>query len=87
MISVHAPRKVERKKPGLKKACKHHTAKTLINTIHQRFSHSKAYLLWVDVFRVFLKSLLKVHLFLPYCFRDFEANSPTAIGITLEVLT
>ena len=39
-------------------------------------------------FRFFLKKFTsKFTLFSPYCFRDFKANSPTAIGTTLEVLT
>ena len=37
--------------------------------------------------RFFKKFTSKFTLFSPYCFKDFKANSPTAIGTTLEVLT
>ena len=43
--------------------------------------------LWVLFSCFFEKFTSKFTLFLPYCFRDFKANSPTAIGTTLEVLT
>ncbi|TVV93704.1 hypothetical protein AZJ96_10085 [Streptococcus pneumoniae] len=48
--------------------------------------HSRVYLM--GAFLCFLKKFTsKFTLFSPYCFRDCKANSPTAIGTTLEVLT
>ena len=61
--------------------------KTLINTIISTFQSTQKFTLWVLFSCFFKKFTSKFTLFLPYCFRDFKANSPTAIGTTLEVLT
>ena len=58
--------------------------KMLIGTIISKFQSTQKFTLWVLFSCFFEKFAPKFTLFLPYCFRDFNANSPTAKGAILE---